>query len=193
MHKPLLSSWDTYFLVYGYFTNCLLWLLAFQCVISHLNHRVSVLPTLNITKSWVSLKKSWDCFKKDVGFFLLKMLLQFVFYLVSEPLGFICFTFSRFSSQVWIRTLRSKGSHVYFAVSWFNDLDPQEEIRESKRKTQELTGLYYLLSYWMTENFDTENKEYQEKMNRVSNFLYLFKFKQFKAFTLKSVRLWLHN
>lgn len=41
----------------------------------------------------------------------------------------------------------------------------------------------------MTENFDTENKEYQEKMNRDSTFPYLFEFKQFKAFSLKSVRL----
>lgn len=62
-------------------------------------------------------QKIMGLFKNDVGFFLLKILLQFGFYLASELLGFICFTFSSFSLQMWIRTLFSKGSYVYSAVS----------------------------------------------------------------------------
>lgn len=62
-------------------------------------------------------QKIMGLFKNDVGFFLLKILLQFVFCLASEPLGFICFTFSSFSLQVWIRILFSKGSYIYFPVS----------------------------------------------------------------------------
>lgn len=42
-------------------------------------------------------QKIMGLFKNDVGFFLLKILSQFGFYLASEPLGFICFTFSRLS------------------------------------------------------------------------------------------------
>lgn len=45
----------------------------------------------------------------------------------------------------------------------------------------------------MAENFDTENKEYQKKINRDGNFPYLFKFKQFKAFALTSVKLYFRN
>lgn len=81
-------------------------------------------------------QKIMGLFKNYVGFFLLKILLPFGFHLASEPLGFICFTFPSFSLQMWIRTLFSKGTYIYSAVSWFNDLDPQEEIRESKIKTQ---------------------------------------------------------
>lgn len=41
----------------------------------------------------------------------------------------------------------------------------------------------------MTENVDRENKEYQKKIQQGSNFPCLFKFNQFKAFTVKSVSL----